>query len=138
MPGRHREIARPIILAREEILSSVFDGNIEKGLSNANIMISGTAFTVTLRYFRRSEALTIIGVMAGEFPGYQDHDLIALDSIEAQYLYVTSATRAKILEWLNILLGDMGFEPDDIEMNFNEDDITIEKTGIAAPGADAE
>ena len=102
------------------------------------MMYTGTPFTVTLRHFKRSEALTIIGVMADEFPGYEDHDLIALDSTEAQYLYVTSATRAKLLEWLNILLGDMGFEADTIAMTFTENDIAIENTAVAPPGTQAE
>lgn len=106
--------------------------------SDADMMYTGTPFTVTLRHFKRSEALTIIGVMADEFPGYQDHDLIALDTAEARYLYVTSATRAKLLEWLNILLGDIGFEADAIAMTFSEDDITIENIAVATPGSEAE
>ena len=35
-----------------------------------------TPYTVTLRYFEDREALTIVGVMADEFPGYETHDLI--------------------------------------------------------------
>lgn len=118
------------------LVAEVADGpDVE---SDADIMYSGTPFTVTLRHFKRFEALTIVGVMADEFPGYQDHDLIALDASEAQYLYVTTARRAKLLEWLTILLGDMGFEADAIAMTFDESDITIERVAVGGPGVEKE
>ena len=113
------------------------DADIGQG-GDAEMMYSSTPFTVTLRHFKRFEALTIVGVMADEFPGYEDHDLIALNSTEAQYLYVTSATRAKLLEWFNILLSDMGFEVDAIAMTFSENDIVIENTAGAPPGTEAD
>ena len=92
-------------------------------------------YTITLRNFSRIDTLAFIGVMVEEFPGYQNHDLISLDSSEAQYLYETSASRAKLLEWINILLNDMSLDEGDIMITFQANDVTIEKMSPAAPEA---
>ena len=69
-----------------------------------------TPFTVTLRYFDDREALTIVGVMAEEFPGYRSHDIINKSATIRRYVYLTSAKAFKLEEWLYILLRDMGFD----------------------------
>ena len=90
-------------------------------------------YTITLRNFSRIATLAFIGVMVEEFPGYQNHDLISLDSSEAQYLYETSASRAKLIEWINILLNDMSLDEGDITITFSGNDLTIEKSASSEP-----
>ena len=87
-----------------------------------------TPYTVTLRYFERREALTIIGVMADEFPGYKSHTLMSQDPAVRKYEYVTSAKPHKLEEWLTILLGDMNFDPDkEVAILFRGSELTVEK-----------
>lgn len=87
-----------------------------------------TPYTVTLRYFDRREALTIIGVMADEFPGYNTHTLLSADQATRKYSYITSAKPHKMEEWLTILLTDMNFNPDkEVRIAINGANITIEK-----------
>ena len=93
-----------------------------------------TPYTVTLRYFDRREALTIIGVMADEFPGYRSHTLISQAPAVRKYEYVTSAKPHKMEEWITILLGDMNFDPDrDVAILFQGSEITVEKI-VPTPG----
>ena len=93
-----------------------------------------TPYTVTLRYFERREALTIIGVMADEFPGYRSHTLMSQDPAVRKYEYVTSAKPHKMEEWLTILLGDMNFDPDkEVVILFRGSEVTVEKI-VPTPG----
>ena len=85
-------------------------------------------YTITLRYFDRREALTFIGVMADEFPGYNTHTLLSADQATRRYSYITSAKPHKMEEWLTILLGDMNYNPDkEVWIAINGTDITVEK-----------
>ncbi len=85
-------------------------------------------YTVTLRFFDRQEALTIIGVMADEFPGYKTHTLISQKPAVRKYSYVTSAKPNKMEEWITILLNDMNFNPDkEVVILFKGSEITVEK-----------
>ena len=87
-----------------------------------------TPYTVTLRYFDDREALTIIGVMADEFPGYETHDLINKSATVRRYEYLTTAKAMKLEEWLFILLRDMGFdETREILVHVQGTDITVDK-----------
>ena len=87
-----------------------------------------TPYTVTLRYFERREALTIIGVMADEFPGYRSHTLMSQAPAVRKYEYVTTAKPHNMEEWLTILLGDMNFDPDkEVALLFQGSEITVEK-----------
>ena len=87
-----------------------------------------TPYTVTLRYFERTEALSIIGVMADEFPGYKSHTLIEQSAAVRKYEYVTSAKPNKMEEWLTILLRDMNFDPDrEVAMTIRGGVITVDK-----------
>lgn len=87
-----------------------------------------TPYTVTFRYFGRLEALTIIGVMADEFPCYKTHRVIRTDQGLRRYAYVTAADAGKIEEWLAILLNDMNFDPDkDVRIAIEGTRITVEK-----------
>ena len=69
-----------------------------------------TPYTLTLRYFENQEALALVGVMAEEFPGYNEHNLIDKSAAIRRYEYHTTAKASKLEEWLYILLTDMGFD----------------------------
>ena len=69
-----------------------------------------TPYTLTLRYFDNQEALALVGVMAEEFPGYNEHNLIDKSAAIRRYEYHTTAKASKLEEWLFILLTDMGFD----------------------------
>ena len=71
-----------------------------------------TPYTLTLRYFDNREAITVVGVMSDEFPGYNSHELLDKSAAVRRYSYVTTAKAAKLEEWLYILLNDMGFDPE--------------------------
>ena len=71
-----------------------------------------TPYTLTLRYFDNREAITVVGVMADEFPGYGSHELLDKSAAVRRYSYVTTARAAKLEEWLYVLLNDMGFDPE--------------------------
>ena len=87
-----------------------------------------TPYTLTLRGFTDREALTIMAVMAEQFPGYRSHDLISKSAAVRNYAYVTTAKSYKLEEWLYIHLVNMGFDADrDILMQGQGIKITIEK-----------
>ena len=91
-------------------------------------------YTVSLLNFNRSEALAIVGAMAGEFPGYKSHNLISQAPAVRHYSYLTTATPAKLEEWIAILLGQMNLDPDkDVATRIRENQIVIEKI-VATPG----
>ena len=87
-----------------------------------------TTYTLTLEDFGRMEALTIIGTMSDEFPGYKHHDLMRQMPSFRRYAYTTSAKVHKLEEWLTILLDDMGFNVDrEIEFVIRGTDVTLHK-----------
>ena len=137
---RAREIAGSlgVVLARK--LARYRDASVGGGGTRRDEVTGGrtgtggsghgmqTPYTVTLRYFDRREALTIMGVMADEFPGYRSHTLISQAPAVRKYEYVTSAKPRKMEEWITILLGDMHFDPDrEVAILFRGSEITVEK-----------
>ena len=87
-----------------------------------------TPYTLTLRYFDNREAITVVGVMADEFPGYNSHELLDKSAAVRRYSYVTTAKAAKLEEWLYILLNDMGFDPErETLVQVQGTDIRLEK-----------
>lgn len=87
-----------------------------------------TPYTVTFRRFEGREAVTIVAVMADEFPGYKSHWLMRTDQGVQRYAYVTTAQPAKLEQWLRRLLADMNFNPDkDIRVAIEGTNITVEK-----------
>lgn len=86
-----------------------------------------TPFTVTLRHFSRTEALTIIGIMADEFPDYVSHDALMVAEAVRKYDYRTRQKAHKLEEWLYILLRDMGFAERDYLVRIAGTDIQVEK-----------
>ncbi|MDE0001647.1 MAG: hypothetical protein OXQ29_03005 [Rhodospirillaceae bacterium] len=87
-------------------------------------------YTVTLLDFERREALAIVGAMVGEFPGYRSHDLISQTPGVRRYTYLTTASAARLEEWLANLLGDMNLEKD-VVTRIRENRIVVEKIGAA-------
>ncbi len=71
-----------------------------------------STYTIEMQRFNAKEAMEIIGVMSSEFPGYSSHNTLQNTSAVRKYEYVTTAKAGKIHEWLNILLLDMGLDPD--------------------------
>ena len=87
-----------------------------------------TPYTVTFRYFDDHEALTIVGVMAEEFPGYRTHELISKSATVRRYDYLTSAKAVKLEEWLYILLRDMGFDlKNELLISVSRSNILVDK-----------
>lgn len=87
-----------------------------------------TSYTMTFLYFDRREALTLIGVMADEFPCYRNHRLLRTDQGVRKYAYTTAADAGKIEEWFAILLHDMNFDPDkEVRIAIDGTGITVEK-----------
>ena len=87
-----------------------------------------TPYTLTVRHFGDREALTIVGVMAEEFPGYSSHELINRSAAVRRYRYMSTARASKLEEWLFILLRDMGFDLDrEILIQVEGITVTVEK-----------
>lgn len=100
--------------------------NARSGAGSGHGML--TPYTVTLRYFDTREALSIIGVMSDEFPGYKSHTLLSKAPVLRKYEYVTSAKPNKMEEWLSVLLMDMGFNVDkQVEIMLQGSNIIVEK-----------
>ncbi|NVK01078.1 MAG: hypothetical protein HWE12_06005 [Oceanospirillaceae bacterium] len=85
-------------------------------------------YTLVLSRVSTSEALGIIDTMSNEFPGYVTHDLIDKNPAVRRYSYTSSARPAKIEEWMNILLGDMGMQPgSQVEIMVDGTEIRVER-----------
>lgn len=134
--GKARDIARNLgdVLAKklsylnEEQADGTTVGSGSDGVPSYAESQMLVPYTVELNYFDTREALTIIGVMADEFPGYNSHELLEKGSASRKYEYVTNAKTAKLEEWLNILLIDMGFDVDkQVHIDVQPGRITVEK-----------
>ena len=96
-------------------------------------------YTVNLKYFDTRESLSIIGVMADEFPGYKSHELLSKGSVNRSYEYVSIAKSTKLEEWLSILLIDMGYDIDrHIEIIIQGNDILVTKLNATPERARSE
>ncbi|WP_420548280.1 hypothetical protein [Curvivirga sp.] len=97
------------------------------------------AYTINLKYFDTREALSIIGVMSDEFPGYKGHELLSKGSVNRSYEYMTIAKSSKLEEWITILLIDMGFDIDrHIEIMIQGNEITVNKLNATPERARSE
>ena len=91
-----------------------------------------TPYTLTLRYFSNSEALTIVDVMSQEFPGYRSHDLISRSGTVRHYQYLTTAKVFKLEEWLYVLFGRMGLDSErDVLIQVEGATLVVDKLGSA-------
>lgn len=79
--------------------------------SAAAVAALDSVYTVTLRHLAPEDAMAILDVMTGEFPGYRSHSLIRRGRVLRRYEYVTTADPASLERWLTLLLVDMGLDP---------------------------
>ncbi|GAB0057904.1 hypothetical protein SIID45300_02238 [Candidatus Magnetaquicoccaceae bacterium FCR-1] len=86
-----------------------------------------TTYGVTFKRFNSAEILSIIGVMTSEFPGFSSTNIIEQASALQKYDYVTTATSAKMVEWLNILLMDLGLTDKNVVIQVEGNQITLDK-----------
>ncbi|MBT3305350.1 MAG: hypothetical protein HN377_02605 [Alphaproteobacteria bacterium] len=71
-----------------------------------------STFAIVLRNFTTREYLEIKNVMETEFPCFITTRNPSGDTSKRIYGYVSNASASKIEEWINILLIDMGLDPD--------------------------
>ena len=127
--GKAREIAMSLgdVLGKKLAYLSPSNNSAEANSNTSGYGMVST-YTVTLRHFDTREGLSVIGVMADEFPGYISHNLITKQAVLRRYEYVTKAKPYKLEEWLNILLIDMGFDVDNqINISVENGQIIIDK-----------
>lgn len=95
-----------------------------------------TTYGVTFKHFDVTEILQIIGVMGRDFPCYSSHNTIEQSAAVQKYEYISTATSAKMVEWLQILLLDMGLHPDrNVVILVEGSQITLDKiTPSPQPG----
>jgi hypothetical protein len=85
-------------------------------------------YTVTLRHLNTEDAMAIVEVMGGEFPGYRSLELIRSGAELRRYEYVTTASSAKLERWLTLLLLDMGLDPErEIVLRVQDGEILVER-----------
>lgn len=71
-----------------------------------------TTYAITFRNFTTREIMEIKGVMESEFPHYVTSRAPTGDTAVMRYGYVSQAPAHKIVDWINMLLMDMGLDPD--------------------------
>ena len=71
-----------------------------------------TTYAITFKNFTTREILEITDVMQTEFPHYVRSRAPSGDTTKMIYGYVSKAPAEKIYKWMNILLMDMGLDPD--------------------------
>ncbi len=71
-----------------------------------------TTYSITFKNFTTREILEITEVMENEFPNYITNRAPSGDTTKMVYGYVSKAPASKIYKWMNILLMDMGLDPD--------------------------
>ncbi len=87
---------------------------------------SSDEYVFNLVGFNTEEALEILRVMSREFPGYKSHDLISRGNRQWSYEYRSKASFAKLEKWINILLLDMGYNPDqEVDIRFSNNQFTL-------------
>jgi len=82
----------------------------ESGASSTGGLVSTYSFT--FRNFSTREVYTMIDVMEEEFPGFKSARSPEGSSAAFKYGYVTTAKGDKLHRWINIMLMDMGLDPD--------------------------
>ena len=84
------------------------------GMSGASSLGGGLAneYAVTFRNFTTREIIEFTEVMEKEFPGFVRSGRPTGDTAVMTYAYRTKAPGNKIYKWINILLMDMGLDPD--------------------------
>jgi hypothetical protein len=91
-----------------------------------------TPFSLTFRRFTNEEVLQILNVMTagtpGGFPCFANYDTDSGSSAVQRFTYVSSASAAKLREWLTLVLLDMGLPPGQtVEILVGGNEITLDK-----------
>lgn len=95
-----------------------------------------TPFTLSMKRFDPKEANKLISVMTNKgnvsanskFPCYVRHNLLGREAAVQKYEYVSSATTAKLNQWISVILQDMGLKPsEDVVMRVSGNEIFLEK-----------
>jgi len=93
-----------------------------------------STYAVVMRNFTTREYLEIKNVMENEFPCFVTTRNPSGDTTKRIYGYVSRASASKIEEWLNILLMDMGLNPDSqVKMVVSGTEIMIDKIFGSSP-----
>ena len=93
-----------------------------------------TTYAVVFKNFTTREFLEIKNVMENEFPCYIRQRAPGGDTTRMTYGYVSYASAAKIQEWINILLIDMGLDPDSqVKMITRGTEIQLDKIFGSSP-----
>jgi hypothetical protein len=95
-----------------------------------------TAYTLRFKRFTNEEVNELLSVMtntgsmsaAQEFPCFVRYDLLNKQAAVQSYEYVSTATTAKLDQWISIILSDMGLHPDsDVVLRVGGASIDMEK-----------
>jgi hypothetical protein len=106
--------------------ASVCPADLDTGLT--------ATYAVTLRNFTTPEYLELKKVMETEFPCYIGTRMPSGDTSTRHYGYVSRAPAHKIEEWINILLMDMGLNPDgQVKIIMDRTAILIDKIFGSSP-----
>lgn len=120
--------ARDIATSIGDVLATKLAHLVDDDEGKSRVKGLESRYIVTMRYLDKEVAMQIISVMAEEFPGYKDHDLIRRSSKLRKYAYVTKAPAHKLERWLDLLLVDMGLEPEeDVVLQVRDGSIMIER-----------
>ena len=104
-------------------------GTVAVGSGDSRCKSMVVPYTVTFKRFDTPETFQAIGTMTDEFPCYRSHDLLpGKTSAVRKYEYVSTAVPGKIEKWINIMLMDMGLNPDkDVEIIFSGNEFILDK-----------
>ena len=114
--GEHaRDIAAGVGDALRKKLAFVSRGSATAAVQSGSGSSTGglaSTYTFTFRNFTTREVMEMTGVMEGEFTGFVRARAPEGDSSAFKYGYVTKARADKLYRWVNLLLMDMGLDPD--------------------------
>lgn len=97
------------------------------GYANATPGLT-TTYAVTLRNFSTREIMAITGTMEREFPYYVTSRAPVGDTAVMRYGYVSQAPAHKLYDWVNVMLMNMGLDPDRrVKVIVNQTAIDIDK-----------
>ncbi len=100
------------------------------GSQGSHISNNSSGMTYSIRFVRFSseEISNSMRIMSSEFPGYLSHNLLKKEPAMVSYEYVTTASSAKLDEWISILLKDLGMPPGKVVfVNLNGAEFRLER-----------
>ena len=131
--GDHaRDIASALGDALRKKLAFVERGRptaaVDSGAEQSSVSGLVSTYTFTFRNFSTREVMEMTDVMESEFRGFVRARAPEGDSSAFKYGYVTKVDADKLYKWINLLLIDMGFDPDSqVKINKRGTKIEIDK-----------